>query len=98
MEVLRDIGKNLDSGKTTDIVYLDFSKAFDSVSHPKLIRKLRDHGKCGPFLKSFCDYLSSRQQRVVIDGASSPFLEETSGVPQGSIVGPLLFIIYVTFT
>ena len=95
LEVLQDIGKNLDSEKTTDVVYLDFSKAFDSVSHPNLIQKLRDHGISGPLLNWFCDYLSSRKQRVVIDGVSSSFLEVTSGVPQGSVVGPLLFIIYV---
>ena len=95
LEVLQDIGKNLDSGKTTDVVYLDFPKAFDSVSHPNLIQKLRDHGISGPLLNWFCDYLSSRKQRVVIDCVSSSLLEVTSGVPQGSVVGPLLFIIYV---
>jgi hypothetical protein len=46
------MGKNLDSGKTTDVVYLDLSKAFDSVSHPNLIQKLRDHGIYGPLLNS----------------------------------------------
>ena len=61
LEILHDIGKNLDSGKTTDVVYLDFSKTFDSVSHPNLIQKLRDRGISGPLLNWFCDYLSSRQ-------------------------------------
>ncbi|CAB3978469.1 Hypothetical predicted protein [Paramuricea clavata] len=76
----------------------NFSKAFDSVSHPNLIQKLRDHGISGPLLKWFCDYLTSKKQHVVFNGVSPSFLEVTSGIPQCSVVGPLLFIIYVNET
>ncbi|CAB4031048.1 Hypothetical predicted protein, partial [Paramuricea clavata] len=78
-----------------DMIYLDFSKAFDSVPHDKLIFKLSQFGITGPLLDWFSDYLSGRKQRVVVDGFSSSYLDVTSGVPQGSIVGPLLFLIYV---
>jgi hypothetical protein len=89
------IGKALDCGKEMDMIYLDFSKAFDSVPHDKLIFKLSQFGITGPLLDWFCDYLSGRKQRVVVDGFSSSYLDVTSGVPQGSMVGPLLFLIYV---
>ena len=74
---------------------LDFSKAFDSVPHDKLIFKLSQFGITGPLLDWFSDYLSERKQRVVVDGFSSSYLDVTPDVPQCSIVGPLLFLIYV---
>lgn len=93
--VFHDVGKALDCGKETDMIYLDFSKAFDSVPHQKLLFKLQHHGISGSLLSWFSDYLKGRRQRVVVEGASSSFLDVTSGVPQGSIIGPLLFLIYV---
>ena len=95
LDVVYNIGKALDCGKEMDMIYLDFSKAFDSVPHDKLIFKLSQFGITGPLLDWFSDYLSGRKQRVVVDGLSSSYLDVTSGVPQGSIVGPLLFLIYV---
>jgi hypothetical protein len=89
------IGRALDSGNEVDLLYLDFAKAFDSVSHSKLLFKLKSTGISGQLLNWFADYLHNRKQRFVIEGVSSPFLKVKTGVPQGSVIGPLLFILYV---
>ena len=78
-----------------DAVFLDFAKAFDKVLHAHLLYKLECYGIRGQILNWLKDFLSSRKQRVLIEGHSSDWLGVTSGVPQGSILGPLLFLIYI---
>ena len=76
-------------------VFLDFSKAFDTLDHDILLTKMEHYGIRGPALTLFQSYLSNRHQYVSLDGAFSEQLRITSGVPQGSILGPLLFLIYI---
>ncbi|MCG7881047.1 MAG: hypothetical protein JAY96_05605 [Candidatus Thiodiazotropha endolucinida] len=85
----------LDEGKEVRAVFCDISKAFDRVWHRGLIAKLKHYGICGPLLEWFKSYLSNRCQRVVIPGGNSDWTEIKAGVPQGSILGPLLFIVYI---
>ena len=85
----------LDEGHQVDVVFLDFSKAFDRVPHQALLHKLCNFGISGELLNWCQDYLSNRRQRVVIDGYSSSLTDITSGVPQGSILGPLFFVLFI---
>ena len=95
VEVLHYIGSILDSGKQTDMIFMDMSKAFDKVSHTALINKLRKYNICGSLLQWFTSYLHDRQQRVTTLGATSSQKPVCSGVPQGSILGPIFFLLYV---
>ena len=85
----------IDSDIPVDAVFLDFRKAFDYVPHKQLLMKIEKLGITGNLLKRISDFLTNRKQRVVINGMSSEWMEVSSRVPQGSVLGPLLFILYV---
>ena len=85
----------LQQGIPIDVIYHDFSKAFDSVPHQRLLVKLKAYGVQGKLLNWIEAFLTYRQQHVVINNAKSDFCDVISGVPQGSVLGPLLFLIYI---
>ena len=90
-----DFALNLNNRSQTDVIFLDFSKAFDKVPHHLLLLKLEHYGIRGRVLGWITDFLSDHSQRVVCGGYSSEPVSVVSGVPQGSVIGPLLFLIYI---
>ena len=82
-------------GKVVDSIYLDFQKAFDTVPHCRLMKKLQAYGISGPVLDWISEYLNSRTQVVVVNGEKSFEAPVISGIPQGTVLGPLLFMVYI---
>jgi len=88
-------GKSLDEGYGIDVLYLDYRKAFDSVSHLRLLQKLKLYGIDGDLWVWLRNFLTGRRMKVGVQGTFSTWTDVLSGIPQGSILGPLLFLLFV---
>ena len=90
-----DFIKALDQGKQIDAIIMDFAKAFDKVPHERLLHKCQYYGIRGNTLKWIRSFLTGRTQRVLLDGTSSESRPVRSGVPQGTVLGPILFLVFI---
>ena len=97
LSITHEIQTAFDNNPTVDVrgIFLDISKAFDKVWHESLVFKLKSYGVEGELLSLLKNYLQNREQSVVLNGQTSGWGKINSGVPQGSVLGPLLFLIYI---
>ena len=95
LDVINDLTKTIDDGMFNVGIFMDLSKAFDTIDHTILLHKLYNYGFRGVSHNWFSNYLSNRKQYVSYNGTASPKVNTSCGVPQGSLPGPLLFILYM---
>ena len=92
---MEDVTLAMDNKHNMDVIYLDFKKAFDSVPHKRLVAKIKSYGLGEPLVSWIEAFLSDRRQFVMIGNQASHTRKVLSGVPKGSILGPLLLLIYI---
>ena len=95
LQFMEEVTSTLDSRKSVDIIYLDFVKAFDKVPYQRMLTKFNSHGIGGNFLLWIQSWLTGRRQKVRLNNEFSDWCDVLSGVLQGSVFGPLLFLIYI---
>ena len=94
LSFLEDVTKAIDDGKPLDVIYLDFNKAFDKVSHTRLLHKIESHGIRGNVAAWISEWLCDRKQQVVLNGKFSRLQDVLSGEPQDSVHGLILLFFY----
>jgi len=95
LRVVEEIQLAMDHHLSVDLIFIDFRKAFDTVPHQRLLKKLHHYGIQGKIYNWIASWLTKRTQRVVIKGHSSTYVNVDSGVPQGTVLGPLMFLLYI---
>ena len=94
IDFIDEVQRSMNARQQTDLLFLDFSKAFDTVPHRRLLSKLNFYGVRGQLYHWISSWLTEWHQRVIVDGELSDVAPVKSGIPQGTVLGPLMFLVY----